>query len=142
MKRKILARSSGDRLIAGVCGGIAERFGLDPTLMRLAFLLLTALAPSFLLLYLLLALVMPKAGSEDEPLLRRVRGALADVSLSACRWRPETSGREQFWLGVGLIALGVFLLAQDLGFFRLEWKLLGPLILVALGLGVLLGDRR
>ncbi len=134
MKRKILARSSSDRLIAGVCGGIAERFGLDPTLVRLAFLLLTALAPSFLLLYLLLALVMPKAGSEDEPLLRRVRGAMADVSSSARRWRPETSGRGQFWLGVGLIALGVVLLAQDLGFFRLEWNLLGPLILVSLGL--------
>ena len=134
MKRKILARSRSDRLIAGVCGGIAERFGLDPTLVRLAFLLLTALSPSFLLLYLLLALVIPKAGSEDEPLLRRVRVTLADVGSSARRWRPETSGRGQFWLGVGLIALGVFLLAQDLGFFQLEWNLLGPLILVALGL--------
>jgi len=142
VKSKTLARSSSDKLIAGVCGGVAERFGLSPTLVRLAFLLLAAIEPSFLLLYLLLALVMPKAGSEDEPLPRRVHDTLADVGSSARRWRSKAPERKRFWLGVGLVALGGVLLAQELGFFWFDWSLLGPLTLVALGLVVLLGGRR
>ncbi len=63
-KKKRLVRSR-DKKIAGVCGGIAEYFSIDPTLVRIAFVIGTiASQGSFLLAYLILSIVMPK----PEPL--------------------------------------------------------------------------
>ena len=58
---KRLYRSRSDRKIAGVCGGIAEHFGWDPTLVRLGWVLLTLMGGSGVLIYLVLWLVMPEA---------------------------------------------------------------------------------
>jgi len=55
-----LTRSSRDRMIAGVCGGIADYFGIDPTLIRVIFVVLGLLAGPGLLLYLALWVVLPK----------------------------------------------------------------------------------
>lgn len=58
---KRLYRSSDQRMLAGVCGGIAEYFGWDPTLVRVGWIVLTLLGGSGVLLYLILWLVMPQA---------------------------------------------------------------------------------
>lgn len=54
-------RRSNNRVIAGVCGGLAEHFGWDPVLVRIAYLLLSILSAAFpgLVVYLVLWLVMP-----------------------------------------------------------------------------------
>ena len=57
---KRLYRARGDRKLAGVCAGIAEYFGWDPTLVRVGWILLTLLGGSGVLLYLILWLVMPE----------------------------------------------------------------------------------
>ncbi len=59
---KRLVRSSSDRWIAGVCGGIAEYFGWDPAIVRLAYVLLSVCGVAFpgILVYIILWLVMPK----------------------------------------------------------------------------------
>ncbi len=59
MEQKKLYRSTRDRKIAGVCGGIAEYFGIDSTLVRLGFILLCCVAGGGLIAYILCALVMP-----------------------------------------------------------------------------------
>lgn len=60
---KRLYRSATDRKICGVCGGLAEYFGLDSTLVRLAFVALAVLGFSTgIILYILAAVVMP-----DQP---------------------------------------------------------------------------
>lgn len=56
---KRLHRSLTDRKIAGVCGGIAEYLGWDPTLVRVLWIVLTLLGGSGILAYLILWLVMP-----------------------------------------------------------------------------------
>ncbi|NNF03755.1 MAG: PspC domain-containing protein [Rhodothermales bacterium] len=58
-----LKKSSHDRVIAGVCGGIAEHFDMDPTLVRAGYVLLSVLSTGFpgLLVYIVLAFVMPDA---------------------------------------------------------------------------------
>lgn len=61
--QKRLYRSAVDRKICGVCGGLADYFGLDSTLVRLAFIALAVLGFSTgIILYILAAIVMP-----DEP---------------------------------------------------------------------------
>jgi phage shock protein PspC (stress-responsive transcriptional regulator) len=56
-------RRSRDRLIAGVCGGLAEWLGWDPTLVRLLYVLGSLASAAFpgVLVYLVLWFVMPKA---------------------------------------------------------------------------------
>ena len=51
---------SQDRKICGVCGGIAEYFGIDPTIMRLVWVLATLFAGTGMLAYIIAALLMPE----------------------------------------------------------------------------------
>jgi phage shock protein C len=60
MKSKSLYRSKSDRMIAGVCGGLAKRFNISSTWVRLAFVLLVVLGGSGFLLYLFLWIIMPE----------------------------------------------------------------------------------
>lgn len=65
MKR--LYREPSNAMIGGVCSGIAEYFSVDPTIIRLAFLLLLFVGGGGLLIYLILWIVVPvrPAASED-----------------------------------------------------------------------------
>lgn len=58
-----LYRSRGNCMIAGVCGGLAERYGWDASLVRLAFVLLSFLPiPTHpVLVYIIMAVIVPKA---------------------------------------------------------------------------------
>jgi phage shock protein C len=58
---KRLYRSRSNRTLAGVCAGIAEYYGWDPTLVRVAWIVLTLLGGSGVLLYLIMWLVMPES---------------------------------------------------------------------------------
>ena len=58
---KRLCRSSSQKMVAGVCGGVAEYLGWDATIVRVIWVALTLAGGSGLLLYLILWLLMPKA---------------------------------------------------------------------------------
>ena len=67
-----LTRSENDKMIAGVCGGIAEFFGVDATLVRVAMVLLSIFGAG-VLLYVVLWLVVPKAsmaGADPREIVR------------------------------------------------------------------------
>lgn len=57
---KRLKRSAKNAMLAGVCGGIGEYFSIDPTLVRLAWVLFSCLGGSGLLAYIVAAIVIPK----------------------------------------------------------------------------------
>ena len=56
-----LARSSRHKMIAGVCGGLAEYFDLDPTIVRVGYVLISIISVAFpgILAYIVLMFVMP-----------------------------------------------------------------------------------
>ena len=56
---KRLYKSNEHRMIEGVCGGIAEYFGIDPTLVRLAWVLFCAMGGSGFVAYILAAIIIP-----------------------------------------------------------------------------------
>lgn len=60
MQKKRLYRIEEGSKLWGVCGGIAEYFDLDPTLVRLGWVLFVALGGSGILVYIIAALVIPK----------------------------------------------------------------------------------
>lgn len=58
-----LVRSSRHKMIAGVCGGLAEYFDLDPTVVRVAYVAVSIVSVAFpgILAYIILMFVMPRA---------------------------------------------------------------------------------
>ena len=61
MKGKKLYRSRENAMLAGVCGGIGEYFDIDPTLVRLGWVLFCAMGGSGFLAYIVAAIVIPRA---------------------------------------------------------------------------------
>ena len=126
MEHKKLTRSARNKILAGVCGGIGEYLDLDPNLVRLVFLVLLIIQPAAILLYLLLALILPQSGSQDEEMEKTENAADPD------------STSERLWLGVGLTVFGFLLLLNNLGLVWLNWKWLGAFVLIGLGVYLLL----
>ena len=62
MEQKRLYRSRDSRMICGVCGGLAESLNVDPTLVRLATVLIACMAGSGILAYIIAAIIIP-----DQP---------------------------------------------------------------------------
>ena len=62
MATKRLTRSETDRKIAGVCGGLAEYFDMDPTLVRVAAVVLALMGPG-LIAYVVMWIAVPKAST-------------------------------------------------------------------------------
>ncbi len=65
---KRLYRSSDQKMFLGVCGGLGEYFDIDPTIVRLIFVVATLLAGTSIAVYVVLALIMPSEASlEADP---------------------------------------------------------------------------
>ncbi|GHD24728.1 PspC domain-containing protein [Nocardiopsis kunsanensis] len=77
MSNKRFQRSSDKRLLAGVCGGIAEYFGWEPNIVRIVFVALTLLGFSGVFVYILAWLIMPAQGEQRsllEQIIRNFQG--------------------------------------------------------------------
>jgi phage shock protein C len=60
MEGKRLTRSRSERMIGGVCGGLAEYFNIDPTLVRLAFVLAFFAVSGGFWLYIIMWVIIPE----------------------------------------------------------------------------------
>ena len=118
-----LRRSNDDRMIAGVSGGIADHFGIDPIIVRLAFVALALLGGSGVALYLIAWLVMPHA-HEDE-----------SMAVNALRGGHRAGGRA--FLAVGLLLVGIIVLSGSLFWLPIGDGLFLPLLILAAGIALL-----
>ena len=113
-----LYRSKKNSVIAGVCGGLAEYFDIDPVILRIAAVILIFVSGIGLLTYLIAWIVIPQRTEELEE--------IAQDKTKAHKYLP----------GMILILLGLIFLLNNIfpwfGFGKL-W----PLILVALGIVLL-----
>ena len=116
------ARSADDRMIAGVCGGVATRLGIDAVIVRIAFVAL-ALAwvgvPAYLAAWVLLPRPRPRPAETARPAQPVV---------------PPPGPVRRRAAGLALIALGAVLLARHLGAAPPD-AVLWPVLCAALGAG-------
>jgi phage shock protein C len=122
--QKRIYRSRTNSMIAGICGGLGEYLGVDPTIIRVVAVLLIFAKGIGLLAYLVGWVIIP--------------------------WRPETeaevvtpqrSERSQLLPGLALIVVGlIFLLSNLIPWFDLSY--LWPVILIVLGVALLLKAQR
>ena len=131
---KRLYKSRTDRMIDGICGGVAEYFGLDPTLVRIAWVLLTLLGGSGIVLYIVAMIVMPaNPGGET-------------VATPTVPQDQSSRNNSKFW-GILLVVVGIIWLMNNFGivFWRhwwgISWDLALPLLLILAGVAFLFGGR-
>ena len=148
-----LERSTTNKVIAGVCGGIAEYLQVDPTLVRVFFAIATLITAGLGFLgYLVLLVMMPLPGkpapfvansaapaASSEP---GSSGVDATVPTPIVHVEdPVTAERRRATFGYFLVAIGVVFLLANLGAFRIvRFDLVWPLVFV--GAGVLLLAQR
>ena len=131
---------SAERRLGGVCSGVAEYFALDPTLVRLVAVVLLLVGPlgGFTFLgYIVLWVVLPESSA-----------------AVAQRGQPRDRGDTGFIVGIGLLAVGAWLLVNRMGWMGMGWGMgwmhggwspgfaAGPLLLITLGLVVVMLSRR
>lgn len=60
MEQKKLTKSATNRMLCGVCAGVGEYLGIDPTVIRLLWVLLTFMGGSGLIAYIIAAIIIPE----------------------------------------------------------------------------------
>jgi phage shock protein C len=163
-----LYRSVDDRVIAGVCGGLAVRLALDPSLVRVLWVvvaLVTGIVP-LLILYVIMAAVVPEeaggfAGIGPSPTPPDAAASPVDATTAGApapaapppTWyqgspgagprRRERRAHDPLPAAIGglvLVALGVYFLIRDR--IAVDWGVVGAAGLVALGAVVILAALR
>jgi len=157
---KKLYRSRSDRMISGVCGGLAKYFDIDPTIVRIIAVLSIFASGVGILAYIILAIVVPLEGSkaaepkdtirENVEEMKEAAGELGREIQSTLTEKEgeseevaEVRHRRRSLFGIILIVLGVIFLAGSFDlFWWFRWSYLWPLILIAIGVLIILGVRR
>jgi phage shock protein C len=117
-------------MIDGVCGGVAGYFSIDPTLIRIAWVILTLAGGSGIVLYIIAMIVMP-----TEP-----------ATVSHPNSGKSSTANQKFW-GFLLVTVGILWLAGNLGFsfwrhwWGISWDMLLPVVLLLAGVAFLFGGR-
>jgi len=162
MNPRRLYRCRHDRQLAGVAAGMAEHLDLDPTLVRVLWILSAFFGGFTILLYIILAFVIPQ-----EPATMPAPGSWqpagpawgappvaadgTEPAVQAPAWpapgpdaRPDAhrDGRGGLYLGVVLVVFGAIALANAVIPSWAGATALGPAFLVALGVALLVGSAR
>ncbi len=167
MESKRLYRSLTDRKIAGVAGGLGEYFIMDPLLIRLVFVLLLLAGGGGFLIYLVLWIVTPEnpyrgsanqyhQAGEPQPVNEPATGAgnrqpdyespktdedpskpIINAPSGFQKPEPKKQKRGSLIGGLVLITIGALFLADEL-IPQINFGDLWPLILVAIGVGLLI----
>lgn len=156
-----LYRSVDDRVIAGVCGGLAVRFALDPSLVRVLWVVVALVTGVFplLILYVIMAAVVPEepggfAGVAPSPAPPGAAPGTDEAATGAppAWYQPSAAARpgrrerrehDPLPAAIGgliLVALGVFFLVRDR--IAIDWGIVGAAGLVAVGAVVILAALR
>ncbi|MBN1134221.1 MAG: PspC domain-containing protein [Methanosarcinaceae archaeon] len=165
VKRR-LTKSKDDRVIEGVCGGLAEYFEIDSVIVRLVFLISVFINGFGILLYIILMIVMPKQDIEEQSqpskiindnvqhMGEQVKDMIENISeqteesvkekLTDSDQKMKKAHERSKWFGALIILLGIFFFLDEL---NLVWwfneDLFLPLLLIFIGLWILIkrGDR-
>lgn len=117
-----LYRSTTDKVIGGVCGGLAAYFRIDPVLVRLAFVVFALAGGASVLLYIVLWIAVPVGDTVP----------IAETTTFFGMRGSETTA-------LVLIAIGALWLLANIGIFNfINWSVMWPLLLVGLGAAMLL----
>jgi len=147
---KRLYRSTENRVIAGVCGGVAEYFNIDPAIARVVWIIAGIIGGSGIVAYIIAMIIMPLSTEASNNY--NSRGSSTDESYEGKygedwskkdRHSTFDSGRSGNVLGIILIVLGAFFLLRQFGILywvRSEFSI--AFVLIAIGAFIIYRGKR
>lgn len=146
-----LYRSRTDTILGGVAAGLASYLNADPALVRIAWAILVPLTGgAALLAYIVGWIVIPEAplgtpmtAAAVDPASGETEGSVAPGAEGWSTAEPaKASGNNAaVWVGLGLVAIGVWFLVREF-VPDINWNLLWPLVIVAVGALILISATR
>lgn len=147
MEGKKLFRSIDDYMVAGVCGGLADYFKIDSSLIRIIFVLLVLSGGAGILVYLILWLVVPKEEGEERKIDReeKMKEFTDDIKSKAKSMAKEIkidtkikkSSKKINIFGVILILIGIAAIWNQISPILIDWNFFWPGLLILIGILVL-----
>ena len=143
-------------MITGVASGLADYFDIDPTLVRIVFILAALMNGIGVLIYIVMSFIVPEESRSGAtaPVLEGEPDTVTETPVTDSQQSPMespaiTSHHEDWrhrenrhtWAGILLIALGLLFLAQNVGLlWWWNWRVFWPMVLI--GVGALLLTRQ
>lgn len=156
MEKKLL-RSKQNKVLTGVCGGFAEYFNIDPTIVRVVWIAVSlvfgagAIAVS-VIAYVVAAIIMPEEKETDDNNMgegkqqqtKNINNESRNNNDEIREWNesPEFNARKtRLFIGSTLIILGIMFLAREI-FYWFDTKYFFPLILIGIGVYMIFKKHR
>lgn len=140
-------RNKSKGMVAGVCAGLSEYFGVDPAVLRVIFVLWALSGGSGVMAYIVLWIILPDKAAVGGPRQESVRQNVAEIGAEARGLGRDLQGvfggkasadtgsnRRLMWLGGFITLMGLVFLVDNLhllGWFQLEQ--LWPVVLILAG---------
>jgi len=153
---KKLYRSTTDKMLGGVAGGLAEYFDIDSTLVRVLFIVVVFLGGGGIIAYIILWIVVPQkpyeipknafnqsppdSGSGSGNSSTENKSDSFSVANGSVAGSMTHSNNKQLWIAIVLIVIGGLLLLDNL-FPRFNFDYYWPVILIGIGMGLLLKSK-
>ena len=141
---KKLYRSKKDRIIFGVCGGMGEYFEVDSLIIRFLFILLSFTGGAGVIIYILLAIIMPKeGGAEARKSEKKLEEMIGETQEKTQEFAKELKRKE--WrsgardiIGLIIVLIGLNVLFEQVFKFSplswINWGVIWAVILILIGL--------
>jgi len=157
---KRLYRSRTERVLWGVCGGLAKYFDTDPTIVRVIAVLLIFADGLGILAYIVMAIIVPLEGSKVATPREAVKENIEDMKASASQVGGEIRStferkegepedvegihyRRRTFLGIVIFIIGIVLLLGTLGlFWWFHWGIFFAVVILIIGLFIILAAVR
>ena len=154
---KKLYRSTADKMLGGVASGLAEYFDIDSTLVRVLFIVVVFLGGGGIIAYIILWIVVPQKPYElpkfsftDSP-----KGESGSSNFSSDQTKSDSfsvsnggvaasvshTNSKQIWIAIVLMVIGGLLLLDNI-FPRFDFDHFWPVLLIAIGVGLLLNAKK
>jgi phage shock protein PspC (stress-responsive transcriptional regulator) len=132
-----LYRSRTNVILGGVCAGLADYLGLDATIVRIFFVILSTASGFGFPLYLVLWVILPRQEEVPGDIGQRMGSIGQEIGEAVRRQNPQKG----MYIGLALIMAGIFFLLESLNLPWLRWfnpDLIWPLLIIAGGAALLI----
>ena len=143
--QKSLYRSESNRILGGVCGGLAEYLGINPVFIRIFIVLWTIVGSFSVLIYFILWIVMPRRSNSENFRIEDLGFRFHQFGREVAEIVHDPGRQLITYAGIGLIVWGIYQLLLRFGF---PWILqdyivyLWPALLILAGVFILLKTLR
>ena len=142
-----LYKSSGDKIVSGVSGGMAENLEIDPVFVRLGWVASVFLTGGVsILVYIVMTIVVPRGGHTSLANSDTFNGGSGQVVESPIESDAEVRQRNErkgYILGIGLLVAGIALLMYNLDFFgAIDWGIVAAISIIGIGAALIYASVR